>query len=336
MLEQIRRPADAPRSSWVFGLSAVAGALFASALWNAREDKRGERRNPPQGRMIEVDGARLHFLDTGGSKPAVVLIHGNVVTSSDMEISGLVEDLKDRHRVLVFDRPGYGYSDRPRDRSWTPEAQADLLAKALERCGVESAVVFGHSWGAMVAVAFALRHPQAVKGLVLASGYYFPTVRWDVVVNSVGAAPLLGDLLRRTITPLFGRIAAPALFAKMFDPLTVPARFRDRFPAILSFRPEQLRAGAEEAVMMAPAAHRLSSQYAAVAAPVTIVTGDADGIVDWERQSKALHDAIPGSRFMLFPGVGHMVHYAATSEIAAVINEAGTATATATRPLAAE
>lgn len=334
MFEVIRRPVDARRSSWIFGLSAVAGSLFASALWNEKEDQIAERRYPRHGRTIEVDGVKLHFLDTGGSQPAVVLIHGNLVTSADMEISGLVDELKDHHRVIVFDRPGFGYSERPRDRSWTPEAQADLFAEALALCEVEDAIVFGHSWGALVAAAVALRHPQLVGGLVLASGYYFPIPRADVVVPSIGAVPLIGDVLRKTISPLIGRMTAPAVFAQMFDPLPVARRFRDRFPASLSFRPEQLRAIAEEAAMMTPAAERLSRQYGAILAPVTILAGDADKIVDWERHSKALHDAVPGSRLMVFTGVGHMAHYAATSEIATAIDEA--ATATATSPLAAE
>jgi pimeloyl-ACP methyl ester carboxylesterase len=117
----------------------------------------------------------------------------------------------------------------------------------------------------------------------------------------------------------------------MFHPLPIPARFRDLFPASLSFRAEQLRAGSEEGVMMSPASQRFSSQYRSISAPVTIVVGDSDKVVNWESQSKALHDAIPGSRFRVFSGVGHMVHYAATSEISASIEEV----ASRARPLAA-
>ena len=325
MFELIRRPAETRRSSWVSGLSALAVSLFASAAWNERVAKRAERCNPPHGRMIDVDGVKLHYLDTGGSQPAVLLLHGNAVTSADMEISGLIDELKDRHRVIAFDRPGYGYSERPRDTTWTPEAQADLFAKALEQLKVETVIVFGHSWGALVAVACALRHPRLVTGVFLASGYYFPTPRSDVIVGSIGAIPLLGDLMRWTISPLIGRLTAPAAFAKMFAPLAVPGRFRDLFPASLSLRPTQMRASSEEALMMIPASHRLSAQYGAIRAPMTIIAGDADKIVDWERQSKALHDAAPGSWFKLFPGVGHMVHYAATSEIGAAIDEVATA-----------
>jgi pimeloyl-ACP methyl ester carboxylesterase len=326
------QPSKLRRTSWALGLSVVVGALAASALWNKRAEKRAETRNPPQGRMIDVDGVPLQLLDTGGFKPAVLLIHGNAVTSADMEISGLIDALKDRYRVIAFDRPGYGYSERPRDRSWTPEAQADLFAKALAQMQIEKAVVFGHSWGALVAAAYGLRHPHRVNGLVLASGSYFPTLRSDALLAAIGAAPALGDILRRTISPLVGRLMAPAAFAAMFAPLPVPERFKHSFPASLLFRATQLRASSEEGTMMIPAEKRFSSLYGAMKPPVTIIAGDADKIVDPQEQSAALRDAIPGSVLVLLPGVGHMTHYAATAKVAAAIDEL----ATRVEPLAAE
>ena len=94
-----------------------------------------------------------------------------------------------------------------------------------------------------------------------------------------------------------GRLMARAAFAEMFAPMPIPKRFSDRFPVSLSFRSTQLRASSEEASMMVPAARRLSSQYGAILSPVTIMAGDAVKIADFERQSKALHDAVPGSSF---------------------------------------
>src|ERR1700709_2262316 len=95
----------------------------------------------------------------------------------DFQSSGLIDLAAEHYRVIVFDRPGFGHSSRPRDTIWTPHAQADLLAKAILRLNVQHAIVLGHSWGASVAVAMALKHPELVQALVLASGYYFPTVR---------------------------------------------------------------------------------------------------------------------------------------------------------------
>ena len=67
------------------------------------------------------------------------------------------------YRVIVFDRPGFGHTPRPRNVIWSPEAQADLFRKALVRLNVQQAIVLGHSWGASVAIALAVRHPAFVK-----------------------------------------------------------------------------------------------------------------------------------------------------------------------------
>src|SRR3954451_14321369 len=79
----------------------------------------------------------------------------------------------ERYRVIVIERPGYGYSERPR-WLWTPRAHATLYEHALQKLGVERAIVLGHSWGTMVAVSLALQAPTLVRSLVLLSGYYFP------------------------------------------------------------------------------------------------------------------------------------------------------------------
>ena len=78
----------------------------------------------------------------------------------DFESSGLITSAAKNHRVIVFDRPGFGHSDRPRNVVWTPAAQAELINSALQQSGVTHAIVLGHSWGTSVAVALALIYPS--------------------------------------------------------------------------------------------------------------------------------------------------------------------------------
>ncbi len=96
--------------------------------------------------------------------------------------SGLIDRLAQHHRVVAFDRPGFGYSERPRDRLWTAAAQAELLNKAIGQLGLERPIVIGHSWGTLVALELALRANAAVQKLILVSGYYFPTARLDAAL----------------------------------------------------------------------------------------------------------------------------------------------------------
>src|SRR5690348_3145899 len=205
------------RSGWVVAALAGTAALGALALGNHLVARRTERRHPPGGAFMQVDGVRLHYSDRGEGS-AIVLIHGNAVSGDDWNTSGVAELLLRNHRVIIFDRPGFGHSERPRGHLWTAAQQAELLHKALCELGVERPVVVGHSWGAIVALALAQRHQSQVGGLVLLSGYYFWTLRPDTLMVVTGALPLLGDLLRYTIAPLLGWLQMPLLKWAMFSP----------------------------------------------------------------------------------------------------------------------
>lgn len=117
---------------YIFGLGLAAAALGISAIANRYVAKKAERENPAVGQFIEVDGVRLHYLDSGAGEP-LVLLHGNGSIIQDFETSGLIETASQNYRVIVFDRPGFGHSNRPRQTIWTPEAQAALIHRALRR-----------------------------------------------------------------------------------------------------------------------------------------------------------------------------------------------------------
>src|SRR3954470_19102375 len=153
-------------------LAVGAAVLGGAALVNVALARRAERRNPPEGKFVTVDGVRLHYIERGAG-PVIVLLHGNGTMARDFVLSGVFDLLCSDHRVIAFDRPGFGFSDRPRDRIWTPDAQAGLLLRALSELDVPRAVIVGHSWGTLVAMAMALRDGAHTAGLVLLSGYYF-------------------------------------------------------------------------------------------------------------------------------------------------------------------
>ncbi|WP_428351847.1 alpha/beta fold hydrolase [Lichenifustis flavocetrariae] len=298
----------------------VGGALAASAVANYVLAKRAERANPPEGRFVEVDGVSLHYVESGTGDP-LVLLHGNGSMIQDFETSGLVDLAAKSFRVIVFDRPGYGYSERPRTTVWSADAQANLIHSALARLGVSKAVVLGHSWGASVAASLALRHPETVTGLVLASGYYYPSVRSDVVTASGPAVPVIGDLMRYTVSPMLGRAIWPLLMRKIFGPASMPAKFAG-FPVEMALRPSTIRASAAESALMIPNAFAARGHYAELKMPVSIIAGDDDRIVDIEHQSARLHREVSHSTFDSVPGEGHMIHQTATARVMAAIDTA--------------
>lgn len=301
-------PTNTPTLGKWRGPGLLAGAaLLASFLYVRAKTKQVERENPPEGNFVEVDGVRLHYT-VHGDGPPLVLLHGNGVTHSDFDTSGLTGHLARHHTLYIFDRPGFGYSDRPRTTIWTPKAQAELLYKALEQLGVERPVVLGHSWGTMVAVAMGLAHPEYVRGLVLLSGYYYPSVRLDAPLMSAPAIPVIGDLMRYTLSPLLGRLMWPMIVKHMFGPAPVPDSFRE-LPVWMMLRPSQLRAGAAESALMIPSALMLKKHYPELSMPVAIIAGSGDRVVDPSDNSAKLHNDVLHSTLTLEPGVGHMVHY---------------------------
>jgi pimeloyl-ACP methyl ester carboxylesterase len=301
------------------GLVASASALALLSLVNHRLAVHAERRHPPSGRFIDVDGVRLHYIERGEG-PALVLLHGNGSMIDDFVLSGLIDLTARSHRVIVFDRPGFGYSSRPRGTPWTADAQAQLLHAACERIGAKNALVLGHSWGASVAVAWALRYPQAVRGLVLASGYYYPSARMDVALMSGPAVPVLGDVLRYTIAPIASRLMWPRLMRKIFGPAPVPEKFQ-RFPKEMAVRPSQIRAGALESALLVPTAAAAAGTYTSLKMPVAIVAGAEDRLIDVNKQSSRLHRAVAHSTFRAVPGSGHMVHQTNPDALMSAITE---------------
>jgi pimeloyl-ACP methyl ester carboxylesterase len=294
-------------------LLATGAALVGAAVFNKAKARQAESAVPPIGKCIVVDGVRLHYVERGEGKP-VVMLHGNGAMIQDYKISGLLDKVAERYKVIVFDRPGFGYSGRPSSKKWTPTEQGDLFYKALGQMNLEQPLVVGHSWGTLVALAMALNHPNRLAGLVLMSGYYFPSARADVPLLSLPALPVVGKLLSYTVSPLMGRLFETSAIKKMFAPAPVPDRF-SKWPSELALRPEQIEASATETALMVPAATALSKRYNELALPVTIVAGKGDKIVSFEKQSERLHGAIKHSELIGVDGVGHMVHYAVPDRI---------------------
>ncbi|MDB5742579.1 MAG: Alpha/beta hydrolase superfamily-like protein [Polaromonas sp.] len=304
-------------------VAAAAGAA-ATAVWVEVRARRAERENPPEGDFIDIDGVRVHYV-LRGEGPPVVLLHGNNVTQADFSASGLLDRLAKTHQVIAFDRPGYGHSARPRDRLWHPTAQAALFHTALARLGIEQPVIFGHSMGTMVALAMALDFPADVRGLVLAGGYYYPSLRVDALLTAPVALPVLGDAMRYTVTALSARAMLDGLVKGMFAPKEVPVNFLPTLSREMLLRPVQLRANAEDAAFMIPAARTLCSRYGELKLPVTLIAGADDLVVDVKAHSTRLHSELPHSELQVVPETGHMVHHIAQDAIVAAIDKALTA-----------
>jgi pimeloyl-ACP methyl ester carboxylesterase len=303
-------------------IGTVVLALAATAGWVAYEARQAVRRHPPIGGFVEVDGVRLHYVDRGHGTP-LVLIHGNAVHLEDFTVGGLLDRLAQRYRVVAFDRPGCGHSERPRDRAWTAAEQANVIEKAVAELGIEQPIVLGHSWGTLVALELALRKTARVRKVVLVSGYYYPQPRLDVALVAPAAIPVVGDILRYTVSALLARALLRRSVAKMFAPRSVPRDFYARLGREMLVRPPQIRANAEDAAYLVPSAAALAKRYRELDVPLVILAGADDTVVDPDRHARKLHDEVGYSSLHVFPRTGHMVHHAAAKELTAAVGLSG-------------
>lgn len=312
------------KALWKWGVGAAGAAAVGAAAYNSVQARRAEEANPPLGSFIEVDGVRLHYLERG-SGPLVVLLHGNGTMVQDWLASGVFDALAATHRVIAFDRPGFGHSERPRSRIWTPAAQARLIAAALEAMGRTGATIVGHSFGTMVAAEMGLSHRHVAASLVLIGGYYYPSPRVDAALAAPQAIPGIGDAICYTVSPFIGAAMKPGMEAQLFAPAPVSAGWENDFPFEMTLRPSQMRSAAAEAALMVPAAAALAPRLNGLSLPVTLVAGDGDMVVSTAGQSGRLAAALEGSGLLTVEGAGHMVHHTACEAVTCAIRRAAAA-----------
>lgn len=292
-----------------------------------------ERRYPAHGQAIKVAGATINVVDIGQkneNEPPLVLIHG---ASSNLEAMRrpLGDLLARHHRVILIDRPGHGWSFRDNAADSTPAVQGRMIAAALDQLGVRRAVLVVHSWSGALGARMALDFPDRVAGLVMLAPVTHP---WDGGVgriNDIIATPVIGPLLAYTVTLPLGLLLANPGGRAVFLPQTMPEDFIDTTATPLLLRPREFIANARDLVTLKPAVIAQAGRYGEIHVPVTVIAGDADKTVFTDIHARAFARAVPQTRLIVLPGVGHMVQNAAPDLVAAEIDRmvAGLVTAPA-------
>jgi pimeloyl-ACP methyl ester carboxylesterase len=303
----------------------LAAGLIATGLvglgWLWAHSRRGwreaERASPPLGAFIEVSGCRLHYVEAGEGTP-VVLVHGASGNLRDMTLA-LAERLAKNHRVLAFDRPGYGYSSRPPGPWPDPARQARYLREALAALGVERPVLVGHSWAGSLVLAYALAWPKELRGVVAISPASHAWPGGVVAYRVAAQLPLLGPLLAHTVLWPLGQRMADAALRSTFHPDPLPDGYRGACGIDLLFRPVQFRADGQDVGRLSQFLAIQSARYAELATPLTILVGTRDAIVSPRRHAHALHAQVAGSRLVVVDGAGHALHHAHPDTVAAEI-----------------
>jgi pimeloyl-ACP methyl ester carboxylesterase len=280
-----------------------------------------ERRNPPDGRFIDVDGLRRHVVELGGTDAGnalpVVLLHGAGANLKDMELA-VGERLAARHRVILIDRPGFGFSARKKAGETTPTEQAVVLEKLLGKLGVDRAIMVGHSWGGTLALTLALDFPARVAGLVLIAAPTHPGLWGMAKLNAVLATPI-GWLFARTLALPFGAIFIWPGSRTAFLPQVIPPGYIERTAAMLVLRPKTLLANWADVGCIDGFLAQQAIRYGSLAAPTIALSGDHDPLVPPDKHAMKLAAATPVVKVEVLEGFGHMLHHAAADSVAAAV-----------------
>jgi pimeloyl-ACP methyl ester carboxylesterase len=151
-------------------LATIALCATALATSGCLAHHSGALPGEPDATYMEVEGARVRYLDSGGDGPTVLLLHG--FASSLGVWAGVQPALSKDHRVVSLDLKGFGWTDRPRG-DYSPQAQADLVFALLDELGVQDFAVVAHSWGSSVALAITLAQPERVRRVALYDAWVY-------------------------------------------------------------------------------------------------------------------------------------------------------------------
>jgi pimeloyl-ACP methyl ester carboxylesterase len=252
-------------------------------------------------RVGDVD---LYYEEHGRGFPCLMIM-GLAADSTAWALQ--VPDFAKQFRTVVFDNRGVGRSAKP-PGPYTIHGMADDAAGLLDRLDIARAHVVGVSMGGMIAQELVLRHPDRVRGLVLACTYPEPDEEVErqrrFSVSEFGGSITADGETRidiSTVDPM-------ALFQHL-----LPRVFNQSFIETDLANLVQLFAGAlqwgfsMEAILgqiQAVMGHRTTERLHQIAAPTLVITGDADLLIS-PANSDVLARSIPGAQLVKVPGGSH-------------------------------
>ena len=250
-------------------------------------------------------GAIDLYYDEQGSGDPLLLVMGLAADSAAWLFQ--VPDFARHYRTIVFDNRGVGRSAKP-PGPYTIHEMADDTAGLLDVLGIARAHVVGVSMGGMIAQELALRHPDRVRGLVLACTYPEPDAEVErqrqFSMAQFGGTVAADGEMRIDLTAL-----DPMLFFQHLLPRVFNQAFIDQeLPKLMQLFSGALQYGfSMEAILGQVAAvmgHRATDRLHQIKARTLVITGDADLLIP-PANSRVLAEHIPNARLVTIPGGSH-------------------------------
>ncbi|RJP48927.1 MAG: alpha/beta hydrolase [Anaerolineaceae bacterium] len=260
----------------------------------------------PDSKFIEVNDVTIHYKEQGNGETTFILLHG--FGASAFSWREVMDDFAARGRVIAYDRPAFGLTERPMPETWktnpySMDANIELLRGLMDALGIEKAVLVGNSAGGAVSVAFALRYPERMDALVLVDpglgggrGPQFPD--WVLPLMRTPQARHIGPLLVRDIAVS----GDETILRAWSDPSKVTDEIFEGYHKPL--QANNWDRGLYE-LTFAPAHSELRPLLPNLKTPTFIIGGEDDLIIrPW--YFEAIAPEIPGAQLVLLPNCGHV------------------------------
>ena len=276
-----------------------------------------------------VPGARLYFREVGGGRP-IVILHGGPDFNHNYLLPEL-DRLSSAYRLIYYDQRGRGKSSPGVVAEHVSiESEVDDLDLIRAHFGFATITVLGHSWGALLAMEYAIRHPERVSHVVLlnpAPASYGDRLRFRDHLVAIAKASV-AKMRAISATPEYARgdIEAEAEYYRAHfskalfrsDQVeTVVRRLRAHFTPddIVKARAIEERLHAQ--TWRQAAEHGPLARLPMLRAPTLVIHGDNDFIP--LQCAKNVAQALPGARLVVLPDCGHFAFLERPAEVFAAI-----------------
>jgi len=188
--------------------------------------------NPEIGNIIDVKGINTNVHDLGSGFP-LLLIHGSgpgVTAWANWRL--VMPELANTRRVIALDMLGFGYTERPKDQSYTMDRWVQHTVDLLDTLEIEQADLVGNSFGSALALALTIRHPQRVRRLVLMGSVGVPFTITPGLDAVWGYQPSLETMRRLLDIFAYDRSLVNDELAKMRYEASIRPGFHESFAAM--------------------------------------------------------------------------------------------------------
>ncbi len=272
-------------------LCAIGAVISMRWLFKSREDTSWDDAWKP-GKLIEVDGVTLHYIEKG-SGPAIVMIHG--FGGQTFSFRYQLQEFSRDHRCVAIDLKGFGYSERPEGGDYSLEEQARLVLRAMDALGIDAAVLIGHSMGGEVVARAAAMAPERVEKLILVAA---PTG------YPIWLAPRTP--IAKALMPAFAKLARRNARRNLFyDPNSVDLNnILDEYS-----KPGQIN-GSLNTIweMWGDVRRQPKLDHSKITMPVLILWAEKERVLLFDKRVlKWLRKRLPGAEVVTAPRTGHML-----------------------------